>query len=324
MGVSADAWGVNPKLKLLAEQQGGVYSRAQAGACGYTRDQIQERLADGRWERIRYGQYVEAVDLSHLTPWDRRSTRHRHLVHAVMNSMRPGTVAVSHHSALAIHGVPLWGPDLAEVQVSRLDRHRGGRIAGVRHHRGRLEAADLTVTCGLPATTVLRAWFEMACTSSFEAAVVSADAVRRGYSVREEDLQRLVGATAFWPGSATARAALEFSDPLSESVGESRLRVLMQDYCLPTPVLQARFADAKGFVGRVDFFFAELATVVEFDGLVKYAGDAREALINEKLREDRLRALGLEVVRITWADLDNPGEVIARIQRAFARSRRTA
>jgi hypothetical protein len=312
---------VNPKLKLLADKQGGVYSRRQAAECGYTRSQIHDRIQDGRWERVRYGQYAEAVELGRLTPWQQQSLRHRRLIHAVMNSMRPGTVAVSHQSALVLHGVPLWGPDLTEVHLSRLDRHRGGRIAGVRHHRGQLLDIDLTMSDGLPVTTVPRALFEMACTSSFEAAVISADAVRRDHPISDHDLQRLLKVTEFWPGSAAARAALGFSDPLSESVGESRLRVLMHVHGLPAPVLQAEIRDADGFVGRVDFFFAAERTVIEFDGLLKYGdSDAREALIQEKLREDRLRALGYEVVRITWADLQRPERVIARIRQAFARA----
>lgn len=236
-----------------------------------------------------------------------------------MNSMRADAVAVSHQSALALHGIPLWGPDLGEVQVTRLDRHRGGRIAGVRHHRGKLTAEDLTLVGRLPVTTVARALFEMSCTTSFEAAVVSADAVRRGHP-NPDPLDRLLRVTEFWPGSATARAALAFSDPLSESVGESRLRVLMYTHGLPIPTLQAEFTDAVGFVGRVDFYFPDQRTVVEFDGFQKYDHNTRERVIQEKLREDRLRALGLQVVRITWADLADPAQVVARIRAAFARA----
>ncbi len=312
---------MNPKLKLLAGKQGGVYARSQAVECGYTLSQIHDRIQDGRWERIRHGQYAEAVELSHLPPWDQHVLRHRRLIHAVMNSMRAGAVAVSHQSALTMHGVPLWGPDLEEVHLSRLDRRRGGRIAGVRHHRGKLADADLTVVGGLAVTTVPRALYEMACISPFEAAVVSADAVRREHASATHDLERLRVATEFWPGSPTARAALDFSDPLSASVGESRLRVLMHTHGLPAPELQVRFADTAGLIGRVDFFFRAERTVVEFDGMLKYGGDgARETLIREKLREDRLRALGLQVVRITWADLAHPDRVIAQIGKAFARA----
>jgi hypothetical protein len=311
---------MNPKLKVLAATQGGVYSRGQAADCGYTPGQIHDRIQDGRWERIRHGQYAEAIELSHLPPWEAQALRHRRLVHAVMNSLRPGTVAVSHQSALVLHGVPLWGPDLEHVHVSRLDQHRGGRVAGVRHHRGKLGDLDRVVVDDLPATTVPRALFEMACISSFEAAVVSADAVRREHPRSTPDLERLREVTEFWPGSATARAALDFSVPLSESVGESRFRVLLHTHGLPAPELQVQFTDAAGFIGRVDFFFAAERTVVEFDGLLKYGDGARETLIREKLREDRLRALGLQVVRVTWADLAHPDRVIARIRAAFARA----
>jgi len=72
---------------------------------------------------------------------------------------------------------------------------------------------------------------------------------------------------------------------------------------------------------RVDFLYEQQRTVVEFDGLVKYSGaDGREALVAEKRREDRLRDLGFQVVRVTLAELDRPILLQHRIQAAFART----
>ncbi|WP_433014132.1 type IV toxin-antitoxin system AbiEi family antitoxin domain-containing protein [Kribbella sp. CA-294648] len=309
---------MNPLLKTVALEQGGVFSRAQALTSGYTRQQLRERVADGRWEKVRYGQYAERTDLSHLAPWDRETWRHRRLAFAVANSIAPGAIALSHQTALVLHGVPLWGVDLTEVQASRLDGRRGGPVAGVRHHRGRFAPSELTKVDGLTVTTLPRALVETACTASFESAVVSADAVLRDHPA-EAAVQQMLARIEFWPGSTRAKAALGFADKLSESVGESRLRVLLHNQGLPTPRLQVELGDAAGLVGRVDFFFAEQGTVVEFDGLVKYAGGSPEILVREKLREDRLRALGLEVVRIVWTDLNGPADVAARIRRAFAR-----
>lgn len=51
---------------------------------------------------------------------------------------------------------------------------------------------------------------------------------------------------------------------------------------------------------------------------VKYSSP--EDLRAEKAREDRLREVGYEVVRLTWADLDHPERVRAKILAAFARS----
>ena len=315
---------VKPKLRLLAEKQGGVFARHQTLSCGYTPDEIQARLDSGRWERVRHGQYAVPLDLSRLQPWERQRIRHRRLVHAVVNSMRPGSVAVSHQSALVLHGAPIWGMDLDEVQLNRLDNRRGGPIAGVRHHRGLLTPADLTEVDGVTATTVARAVVETACSASFEAAVVSADAMWREYPASRSEIDRLLDVIECWPGSASAREALAFGDPRSESVGESRLRVLMYVQGLPTPVLQVVFEDADGFVARVDFYFPEFDTVVEFDGLLKYGDGTSETLIREKSREDRLRALGLQVVRVTWVDLDRPESTANRIRQAFHRSRRAA
>ncbi len=314
---------MNPELKRITGRQGGVFSRRQARDVGYTSAEMRERLGRGRWERIRYGQYAECTDRTGVALWEQRLLRHRLLIHAAMNAMQRGSAVVSHHSALVLHGIPVWQMDLAEVQLTRVNA-RAGVMAGVRHHQARLQPEDVTTVDHLPATSVARALVELASTATFEAAVISADAVLRRPEVTPADLWRLVDTTEHWPGSPMIRRALAFADRLSESVGESRTRVLMRDEGLPPPQLQVDFADAQGFIGRVDFFFPEYNTVVEFDGLLKYGDDSREALIREKLREDRLRALGLEVVRITWQDLDDPSRVAAMIRSAFARARRTS
>lgn len=75
-------------------------------------------------------------------------------------------------------------------------------------------------------------------------------------------------------------------------------------------------------VGRVDFLFRAQRTVVEFDGLIKYAGaEGRQALIDEKRREDALRSLGHQVVRLTWRDLHHPELVERLLREAFTRTR---
>lgn len=313
---------MNPELGRVAVAQGGVVSRAQAMRAGYTPEQIRERLTDGRWERVRRGQYAERADLGSMARWDQELFRHRRLVHAAMNAMRPGSAVVSHHSALVLHRIPVWRADLAEVQLTRTNG-RGEVKAGVRHHQGLLTPADLAQADGLAVTSLPRAVVEAASTTSFEAAVVSVDAAMRRPEVTVGELHRLLTVTDCWPGGPTIRSALAFADPLSESVGESLFRVLMHNEGLPPPVLQAVFEDAAGFIGRVDFYFPDYNAVVEFDGLLKYADGSRHVLIQEKNREDRLRALGLQVLRLTWADLAHPARTAQRIREMFDRSRRT-
>lgn len=84
------------------------------------------------------------------------------------------------------------------------------------------------------------------------------------------------------------------------------------------------------FRARVDLLIEELRLVIEFDGRAKYQrrtenGRVTDADIvwSEKLREDRLRELGYEVVRLTWADLFGARRVLAS-KRLVEAARRAA
>jgi hypothetical protein len=242
-------------------------------------------------------------------------------VHAVARSVRPGSAAISHWSALVMHGIPVWAVDLCTVHLTRVAGRSSRTVDGLCQHVGKIHADDLIEVGGLLVTAPTRALVETACMAEFESIVVSADAALRDGLVSRDAAGRLLRETLFWPGGPRARAALAFADGRAESVGESRLRLLMDRHGLPRPTLQARFHDSDGdFLGRVDFYFPAQRVVVEFDGRTKYGSDPHGAILAEKEREDRLRGLGLIVVRIAWHELDQPSIVVARIRRAFARA----
>jgi hypothetical protein len=81
-------------------------------------------------------------------------------------------------------------------------------------------------------------------------------------------------------------------------------------------------------VARADFGWELERTLGEFDGKVKYGRlrrpgeEPEDAVFREKVREDRIRDLGFEVVRWTWSDLKQPQVLADRLQRAFARGMR--
>ena len=115
---------------------------------------------------------------------------------------------------------------------------------------------------------------------------------------------------------------MALADGLAESPGESWTRVVFVSLGLIDVEPQVEIRDTRGkLVGRVDFLFRKHRTIVEFDGLVKYGGtDGRQALIDEKHREDALRALGYQMVRLTWRDLHTPARVNHLIRDAFSRA----
>lgn len=307
------------QLRQLAAEQGGVFTRRQAFECGYSNDDVRHLLGAKEWTRVRRGVYAESRTLESLTP----TAEHLVRTHAVVLAVARRAI-VSHTSAALVHGLPDWGLDLSLVHVSRGGRG-GGRIeAGVHHHRGIANPDHVVVRRGLQLSSAARAVVETATISRLEAGVVLADAGLAQELFTLPELLDTFDSLRSLPGSVRAGLALSLARVGAESPGETRLRLLMRRERLPEPELQVPIYDGLGrLVGRVDFLFRAQRTIVEFDGMMKYGldeADPSAALAREKEREDKLRELGYEVVRITWADLARPAEVARRIRAAFARA----
>ncbi|MGO4454346.1 type IV toxin-antitoxin system AbiEi family antitoxin domain-containing protein [Arthrobacter sp. RAF14] len=116
---------------------------------------------------------------------------------------------------------------------------------------------------------------------------------------------------------------LDFADGNAMLPGESLSRVMMHRLGFPRPVLQQEFRDRAGLIGYTDFWWKPWRVVGEFDGTAKYlkpeyltGRTPSEVVIAEKRREDRLRRLGLMVVRWTWADVTAPGRLADLLREA--------
>ena len=269
-------------------------------------------VAGGELVRVRRGAYVDPrmwrdADLDE---------RYRLTVRAVMRS-RPSDEAATHHSAVALWDLPLWHVrrDLVVLasDVQETTTSNGLRLMPKRRSSS-IEHLD-----GLPLLAVPDAVVTTA-SMSLEAGVVAGDAaMQRGLCTvqdLEEAARRLVRTLR---GRRRVRGMLEAVDSASESVGESRTRLVLRALGLPF-ASQVDIRDRAGIlVGRADFVVAG-RVVVEFDGAVKYDGiEGREALVAEKKREDRIRELGYQVVRVTWVELADPRRLLARIRAALAR-----
>ena len=95
---------------------------------------------------------------------------------------------------------------------------------------------------------------------------------------------------------------------------------------LPTPEPQYRVRTVAGHAcARCDFGWREFRTVGEFDGAEKYGrlllpGEKPgDKIFQEKLREEAIRDLGWKVVRWTWDELTDPGELARKIARVLER-----
>lgn len=115
------------------------------------------------------------------------------------------------------------------------------------------------------------------------------------------------------PGRTAALRASEFASTQSGSGGESYSRAHIALLGFVVPELQVRFDDARGFIAFVDFFWRVICKVGEFDGQGKYLKEeytdgrpTSQIVLQEKRREDRVRALGPTFARWDWAIARDP------------------
>lgn len=293
-------------------------------ADGYTSDDLARMTRAGDLVRVRRGAYAEPAG-GDLDP----RVAHLRLLEATVAQCGPGAV-VSHTSAAAVHDLPVWREHLDRVDVTR-DRRGGGSVRRwVRVHGAPLAAAEIVELDGRPVTSLARTVVDLGCTLPLVQAVAAGDAAltRIDRTAIEAVLKGQAGRT----GIGRARRAVTLLDPRSESAGESFSRVVFHENRLPAPEPQYRVCAPDGrFVGRCDFGWPEFGVLGEFDGKTKYGRllrkpgqTAEDVLIEEKRREERLRALGWVVIRWMWADLVRPDPLLSQLRAAFARGQRLA
>jgi hypothetical protein len=312
--------GMNLKLGTVAAKRGGWFARGDVLAAGYSDDDIHLRIRDGSWVRLFRGVYAEVgADHDLLAPWDRAIWRHVRTAKAAYRQA-DGRAVLSHQSALLLHGVQIGDLDLSRVHLTNLAR-LGRSTSWMCQHAPRPPVLDPVEVEGVKLTPAPRSVVEAIRSTSYPVAVSVVDEALRREITTPAQLAEALDLFGGRTGIGTATRAVQFGDGRSESAGESRLRVLMADLGLPTPRLQAEIRDESGrLVGRVDFLFEDWGVIVEFDGALKYAGKSAAPLVLEKVREDALRDLGYEVVRVTWADLATPAAFAGRLAQACRRA----
>lgn len=301
-------------LTLIARDD--VFPLSRARAVGIDQAELRALQRDGWCHRLHHGWFATRVPVD-------EEDHHRLRMAALLQQYAGGAVA-SDASALLLLGLPTYAPDW---QVAYLMRTKVGRKAhakadllvrpALEHRDGALlPATSRTVH---PAVAVALAGLADPC--SF---LAPADAALSRGLLSVDDLHLAVEMIGRRPGIGRVRAALPFCDARHESVGESvtawvlrqlGYRVVPQ-YAVPDT--GAWTPAGRGF--RADFGIVGTRVLVEFDGRSKYRSE--RDLWQEKQREDRIRSLGWEVVRLTWADLHRPERVRALVEAARLRSER--
>jgi very-short-patch-repair endonuclease len=272
------------RVAALAERQHGVVTTAQLVEAGLSRAGIRRRVQGRRLFPLYRGVY--AVGHRALTPRSR-------LIAAVY-ACGPNALA-SHRAAGSLHGLVSAGR--IEVTTSRGCRPR----PGIEVHTSRVvHDDDRHELDAIPVTGLARTLVDLADVLTEERL---AKAVHRAEVLRVFDLKGLERAQARAggrPGRHRLNRVLAAYQPephLLRSKAERRLKALCRRAGLPMPLFNAVVAGHE-----VDAYWPEANFVLEVDGAETH--DTTYAFHSDRRRDRALAAEGIQVVRVTWPDLD--------------------
>lgn len=284
-----------------------VFSRSDARALGWSDSALTRAIAGGRLIPVRRGQLT------------RPGTVDQRIAALAAARDRAGS-AISHRSALLMHGLPVVGrtPHRPEITVPP---NGPGTALAAHLHRATVHPDDLVSIDGVPVLSVARTVVDVGRSSPTSTAVAAIDAALQRELATLDEIDAVVLRCWNWPGIRRALRALRLADGRAESALESVSRLVISWMRLPTPDLQTLVLDRYGHAaGRLDFYWDKVGVAGEADGRGKY--DRRDVLTAEKERQELLEDHSLVFVRWGWDEaVYRPHLLRSRLESGFKRGR---
>ena len=308
-----------------------IVTRSELLAAGHDPAEVTSLVRSGELHVVRRGIYSPLPPVDRAAApgrWAERNHADRIAIKAA--ARRSPHLVVSHVSAAVWHGMPLVGMRPEAVHLTRIAETGAERTVDRVVHARRLPADDIVEIDGVQVTSPARTLVDLGRWAKYPTtAVVAADWSLHTELVTPDAVLGGLASTGRQRGVARARRLLRLADGRAESPGESVTRLRLADQGLGRPELQitVRSEDCE-FLGRSDLGYPEDGLLIEFDGAVKYrelllpGQDPSTVVTAEKRREDRLREHGYVILRVVWADLNDPGTLAARVRAAQQQGRR--
>ncbi len=291
----------NDRLRAIASQQHGVFTREQAIEAGLNGRTLRARTANGLYQNPFPGVFAFAG----------ADTWHRRLAAAVLSA--PFPAAASHNAAARLWQLAIAGADAPiEIVCRRYRRvHRGFVV----HESKDLSTEDIVTISGVPVTTAVRTIVDLGASASLGQVARALDEGLRASLFTLEEIDRYIrrvarpGRTGVGVIRPLVQERLIWSQ-LSESALEDRFLSLIRRNGLPSPVGQYSLEDGSGrFVGRFDFAYPEVRGLVELDSERWHMDGA--SFQRDREKQNRAHAMGWVVYRFTWQQISTrPDEII--------------
>ena len=281
----------------------------------------------GREQLLAAGITVPAIDNRVQSGWLRPLHRGVYAVGPIQSDEAPEMAAVlacgeravlSHRSAAALWRLVSKHAD-ERIELTVAARHVPRR-SGIRIHKTtRLMADEVTTLRRIRITTPARTILDLAaCVSSRELEQAVAQTERR-YLASRDKLLALLARYPARPGTPKLRELLNgHANPaLTRSEAEERFLALVRRSGLPAPETNVPLHGHE-----LDFLWREEGFAVEVDGYA-FHGD-RDSFESDRRRDAVLASHGLQVIRITWRQIEaEPEATLVRLVQALAERSRS-
>lgn len=291
----------------LATSQGGVLTRSQALALGFTRHQIEYRLSTGRWQRVAdlgYRLLPSKDDFDQLL---------------AATSLLPAAV-VSHESAGALHSFPGLKDAPATVSVHSRTTHTFEGVLVRRYHD--LQDQHCINHRGMRVTTPARTLFDLAASYGDRRLLWIANVLIDSERVSVSELEEVLVSVGRRgkPGTQRMRQLLAtFGLGSDSSELERRGRLLLPRCgrgCEPVAEFEIPWLPRR----RFDDAYPRHTVAIEWDS-VRYHGQ-RDSFENDRQRDRSALERGWSVLRFTWIDVtERADDVTASVSAVLDRYR---
>lgn len=302
------------KLSKKAAEQHGLMTEADAEEAGVDRATIVQLVDAGTWQVVRPGVFRRKA----------KTQTEEQQLRALCLWLGEAKTVVSHRSAGRLLGLKLEAPEL-EVTTS-LDN--GVDAPGAIVHRSRaMEEDDRKRFRGILVTTGARTVIDLAgLLPEEELAFVVEEAWRKQIATPQFVRKRLKVLAKKGRRIGALREILKDCDTRSkplESALEVKVWRMLKRSGLPLPKPNYEFRDDFGQPGHVDFAYPNCDLAIECDGFEFHNNP--QAFEDDRLRAQRLAAVGWRVMPLTWKQVKNEeAKVLERIRHALKfRSRST-
>jgi len=270
------------------------------------------------YQRLTWGVYGHPIDTSEADDeYQARRLRFIQKVRAVTAAYRDVPIALHGSTGLQVLGVALpksaedW--DNCHLSVPK-GASRPRRVGVIPHSLTTL--ASWTTVQGMPVPNPVDLWVQLRGLTEDELVEVGDGLVRRKRPLMKMDqLRRRLDELAGIPGIEPVRQAARFVLPRTDSIYESRVRMIIVRAGLPTPAVNLPVpVPMVGYTYHIDMAYKEQRIGVEYDG--KDHGKDHQIDVDAARHRDLLDA-GWFVIVVTATQLGHPEQFLRPLERAL-------